>query len=126
MASATLEPERFAELESLYDRYFAGERDAFADIAIDIEDATPFHRAAWQACRAIPPGETRSYKWLAEQAGRPNASRAAGQAMARNRIPIVVPCHRVISVSGALRGYGRGARRLDLKRRLLDLEREQA
>ena len=116
-------PERFTELSAMYDRYFADGSDAFTGIAIDVEDAPSFQRAAWLACRSIPSGETRSYKWLAVRAGSPDASRAAGQAMARNRLPIVVPCHRVIGADGSLRGYGSGTTRLDLKRRLLDLER---
>ncbi len=90
---------------------------------IDVEDASPFMQAAWGACRRIPAGETRSYKWLAEQAGRPQAPRAAGQSMARNRLPIIIPCHRVIASDGSLRGFGTGASQLGLKQRLLDLER---
>ena len=89
---------------------------------VDIEDASPFYRAAWMACRSIPMGETRSYAWLAERAGRPGASRAAGQSMARNRLPIVIPCHRVIASDGGMGGFGSGTGELELKRWLLDLE----
>ncbi len=102
--------------------YFDGRAIDFAGESIDLEGAPRFHAAAWRACRSIPPGETRSYGWLAAQAGSPQAARAAGQAMAGNRLPIVVPCHRVIASNGHLRGFGRGAKRLDLKQRLLDLE----
>ncbi len=116
-------PERFSELATLFERYFEDGCEAFANVPIDVEDAPAFQRAAWLACRSIPSGETRSYKWLATRAGSPGASRAAGQAMARNRLPIVVPCHRVIGADGSLRGYGSGTTRLDLKRRLLELER---
>ena len=116
-------PERFTELRAMLERYFKDGSDAFASIAIDVDDAPSFQRAAWLACRSIPAGETRSYKWLATRAGSPGASRAAGQAMARNRLPVVVPCHRVIGTDGSLRGYGSGTTRLDLKRRLLELER---
>ena len=79
-----------------------------------------FFLKAWAACQSIPRGETRSYAWLATQAGRPGALRAAGQAMAHNPIPILIPCHRVIGSDGSLYGYGGG---LKLKQRLLDLER---
>ncbi len=103
--------------------YFDGEEADFTDVAIDLGGAPRFHAAAWRACRTIPAGETRSYGWLAAQAGSPRAVRAAGQAMARNRLPIIVPCHRVIAGNGDLRGFGRGAGQLDLKRRLLDLEK---
>ena len=102
--------------------YFNGEEVDFAGEPIDLKGAPRFHAAAWKACRSIPAGETRSYGWLAAQAGSPRAVRAAGQAMARNRLPIIVPCHRVVASDGDLRGFGRGANQLDLKQRLLELE----
>ena len=114
-----------AEVAALRDRieaYFEGERIGFEDEAVDLGDASSFLRASWEACLAIPYGETRTYKWLAEQAGRPRAPRAAGQAMARNWLPIVVPCHRVVASDGSLHGFGRGASQLDLKQRLIELE----
>jgi len=119
---ATLSPARFADLRDRLGRYFGGEPIVFDDEPIDVADATPFFRAAWKACRSIPVGETRPYKWLSTQAGKPLASRAAGQSMARNRLPIIVPCHRVIGSDGGLHGFGSGQTRLDLKQRLLDLE----
>ena len=90
-----------------------------ATVRLDMEGAPPFFRAAWEACRRIPRGETRSYGWLAEAAGRPGAARAAGQAMARNRFAPIVPCHRVVGGGGDLHGYGGG---LPVKARLLELE----
>jgi methylated-DNA-[protein]-cysteine S-methyltransferase len=118
-------PERFESVREKIVRLLDGEDISFEDEAIDVEDATPFHRAAWQACMTIPKGETRSYKWLAQQAGNPQAPRAAGQSMARNRLPLIVPCHRVVASDGSLRGFGRGASQLGLKQRLLDLEGAQ-
>ena len=102
---------------------FRARRSASRTNPIDVEDASPFHQKAWQACRTIPKGETRTYKWLAEQAGNALAPRAAGQAMARNRLAIIIPCHRVIASDGSLRGFGKGRERLDLKQRLIDLEK---
>ena len=90
-----------------------------AEVPLDVEGVPPFTLSAWQACVRIPKGETRSYGWLAMAAGRPGAARAAGQAMARNRFPPLVPCHRVIGSTGSLHGYGGG---LDLKARLLQAE----
>ena len=119
---ATHSPQRFEDLKRKLERYFRREPVTFDDQPIDVDGATPFLRAAWSACRSIPFGETRSYKWLAAQAGRPQASRAAGQSMARNRLPIVVPCHRVVASDGSLRGFGNGASQVDLKQHLLDLE----
>ena len=112
----------FAGLEERVSAYFGGAPVTFDDEPVDVADASPFLRAAWDACRAIPFGETRTYKWLAAHAGRPQAPRAAGQSMARNRLPIIVPCHRVIASDGGLGGFGSGHSRLDLKQRLLDLE----
>ncbi len=113
----------FADLQSRLVRYFAGRRENFDDVPLDWDGATEFHRRAWAACRTIPRGETRSYKWLASAAGSPQAARAAGQSMARNRLPIIVPCHRVVGTDGGLRGFGSGQTRLDLKRHLLNMER---
>ena len=115
-------PDKFVDLRREIERFLEGEDVDFGDIPIDLDDASPFHRAAWQACRTIPAGETRPYRWLASAAGRPNAPRAAGQAMARNRLPFLIPCHRVIASDGSLGGYGSGKTRLDLKKRLLDME----
>ena len=115
-------PKYFAGLKSRLALYFDGRPVGFDDQPIVVDDAPDFHRSAWAACRAIPYGETRTYKWLAAQAGSPNAPRAAGQSMARNRLPIIIPCHRVVASDGTLGGFGKGASRLDLKQWLLDLE----
>ena len=99
-------------------RYFDGEAVIFTD-KLDFGGATVFEKSVWDITRSIPYGETRSYRWVANRVGKPNAARAVGQAMARNRIPIIVPCHRVVSSNGDLGGFGGG---LELKRRLLELE----
>ena len=111
----------FAQARQCLERYFAGEVDALAELELDLTDAPPFYAAAWNACRTIPAGETRSYAWLAAAAGRPGAARAAGQAMAKNRLALVIPCHRVIGSSGDLHGYGAGG--LAVKAELLNMER---
>ena len=114
----------FAQAQACLERYFQGEVAALAEIPLDLSDAPPFYGAAWEACRHIPAGETRSYAWLAAEAGRPNAARAAGQAMAKNRLALVIPCHRVIGSSGDLHGYGAGG--LAVKAKLLEMERAYA
>ena len=119
---ATLSPGRFESLTNKLDLYFQGEPVTFDQESVDTDDAPPFFRAAWEVCRSIPPGETRSYGWLAAEAGRPQAPRAAGQSMARNRLPIIVPCHRVIASDGSLGGFGQGSSQLGLKQSLLDVE----
>jgi methylated-DNA-[protein]-cysteine S-methyltransferase len=80
---------------------------------------TDFEKRVWLALKEIPFGETRTYKWLAEKLGKPNASRAVGQALSKNPLPIVFPCHRVIESDGSLGGYSGG---VDIKRRLLEIE----
>ena len=113
---------KLGEVPDLLSAYLAGAEVDFANVELDVRDATEFYIKAWDACRSIPRGETRTYGWLATQAGNPNASRAAGQTMARNRVPLIVPCHRVVGSDGSLRGFGSGSERLDLKRWLLDME----
>ena len=119
-------PGEFMGLREKIERFLDGECVDFGEVRIDVADASEFFRAAWEACRTIPVGETRTYGWLAAAAGRPTAPRAAGQAMARNRLPMVIPCHRVIASDGSLGGYGRGKTRLDLKTRLLEIETRAA
>jgi AraC family transcriptional regulator of adaptative response/methylated-DNA-[protein]-cysteine methyltransferase len=99
--------------------YFAGQLRRFTVPLIT--PGTPFEQEVWTALQEIPFGATCSYGQLAGRLGRPGAQRAVGRANGRNRIAIVIPCHRVIESTGALRGYGGG---LDRKRFLLDHERE--
>jgi methylated-DNA-[protein]-cysteine S-methyltransferase len=109
-----------AQLADRLRRHLQGEPVCYDGIAFDWSGLAPFSRRAMEAALSIPWGETRTYSWLAARAGNPLAYRAAGQAMARNRLAIVVPCHRVLASDGSLRGYAGG---LDVKQRLLDLER---
>ncbi len=83
---------------------------------------SPFRRAVYQAARAIPRGETRTYGQIAAAIGKPRAARAVGQALARNPIPLVVPCHRVVAANGDLRGFSAPGGTA-LKARLLAWER---
>jgi methylated-DNA-[protein]-cysteine S-methyltransferase len=101
------------------DEYFAGERRAF-DVPLDWRLAhAGFRRRVLEAIARIPYGSVKSYREVAEEAGNPNATRAAGSACGSNPIPVVVPCHRVLRTGGALGGYGGG---LDKKVVLLSLE----
>ncbi len=118
-AEAILDHLPFEELRLRLEQLFAGEPVNFDD-ELDLNEGSSFFYRAWQACRSVPRGETRSYAWLAAQAGNPRALRAAGQAMARNPVTIIIPCHRIISTNGSLCGYGGG---IELKQRLLNLER---
>jgi AraC family transcriptional regulator of adaptative response/methylated-DNA-[protein]-cysteine methyltransferase len=88
------------------------------ELPLDLR-GTAFQLRVWQALRAIPRGQTRSYSQLARELGDPNATRAVARACATNRVALVVPCHRVVGVSGALTGYRWGVER---KRQLLEAE----
>ena len=99
--------------------YFAGEPDTFEDVELDLDGESAFHRELVAALRRIPRGEVVSYGELAALAGRPGAARAAGTFCARNRLPLFVPCHRVVAADG-IGSYG--SLGVDYKRRLLALE----
>jgi methylated-DNA-[protein]-cysteine S-methyltransferase len=89
------------------------------DAVVDISDLTPFEQDALRAAARIPPGEVRSYAWVATQIGRPKAARAVGRVMARNPLPLLFPCHRVVDSSGDLHNYFYGR---EMKARLLQME----
>lgn len=98
--------------------YLAGLRRDF-DLPL-APQGTPFQREVWDALRAIPYGQTRSYRSVAQAVGCPGGARAVGMANHRNPLPIFIPCHRVVGADGSLTGYAGG---LDIKRRLLALEK---
>jgi methylated-DNA-[protein]-cysteine S-methyltransferase len=112
-------PER--QLDELLKCYFRSGRADFGSISIDPDGWTDLSELIYRHCRQIPPGETTTYGKLAELAGRPGASRAVGGAMARNRVLIVIPCHRVIASNGKLQGFSAPGG-LQTKQALLDLE----
>jgi methylated-DNA-[protein]-cysteine S-methyltransferase len=98
--------------------YLAGDRTGF-DIPIDLRTVTPFMRDVLDKLRTIPYGEVRNYREIANEIGNPNSQRAVGNAVKRNPVPIVVPCHRVIKTDGSIGGYAGGPL---IKERLLRLE----
>ena len=102
--------------------YFAGRRKSFS-VACDISELSPFTQKVLRAATKIPYGQVRSYKWLAERLGKPKAARAVGNALARNPVPIILPCHRVVRGDG---GIGRFALGSGWKKRLLELEKRFA
>ncbi len=106
-------------LERRIRRYFAGERVAFDDVPADLDWCTPFQAAVAAALRAVPYGEVVTYGELAALAGHPSAQRAVGTFCARNRLPLVLPCHRVVAAD-SLGSYGWLGPHY--KRRLLALE----
>jgi methylated-DNA-[protein]-cysteine S-methyltransferase len=103
-------PSRLDPARRQLDDYFAGTRHAF-DLALDTQLMTAFQQLVLGAVRDVPFGEVATYQQVARAIGRPTASRAAGGANARNPLPIVVPCHRVVGSDGSLTGYAGGVER---------------
>ena len=101
--------------------YFDGKRKRFT-FSPAIRGRTRFQERALKAALSIEYGETRTYGWLAERAGSPRAARAAGQVMAQNSAPIIIPCHRVIGSDGGLCGFAGGLKAFEIKRKLLEIE----
>jgi methylated-DNA-[protein]-cysteine S-methyltransferase len=111
-------PAALDEVRRELDEYFGGKRTGF-DVPVDWQLHDGFSRRVLRATARIPYGELLTYAQVAAKAGSPRGSRAAGNALGSNRIPIVVPCHRVVRTGGALGGYTGGIER---KEYLLDLE----
>ena len=111
-------PHLFDDLMERLKLDFSSHKITFPD-RLDLSAATPFQRKVWETTRLIPYGETRSYLWVAEQIKRPGAVRAVGQALGRNPLPVVIPCHRVIASDGRLGGFGGG---VEVKQYLLHME----
>jgi methylated-DNA-[protein]-cysteine S-methyltransferase len=98
-----------AVVKELYD-FFKGAPTDFQAVPLDLQ-GTPFQIRVWQELRRIPRGRAISYREMAQRVGSPKGFRAVGQAIARNPIPIIIPCHRVIAADGSLGGYSSGIAR---------------
>jgi len=107
----------FTALKRELSGYFRGEPVAFTS-RLDLR-GTEFQKKVWEELMKIPYGNVRSYGWLARTLGNPKAARAVGGALNKNRIPILIPCHRVVEASGSLGGFECG---LDVKVKLLQVE----
>lgn len=98
--------------------YLSGKKVNFR-VKFDVLGSTPFEIKVWDAVNGIPYGEVRSYAWVAGQVGAPQQVRAVGQALKHNRLPVIIPCHRVVNKSGDIGGFSAGA---EMKRKLLHIE----
>jgi O-6-methylguanine DNA methyltransferase len=99
-------------------RYLKGASRSL-DFPLDLSAGTPFQRRVWRAALRIPYGRARSYQWIASKVGGKRSARAVGGALGANPVPLIVPCHRVVTHDGSLGGFSGG---LSVKRKLLDLE----
>jgi methylated-DNA-[protein]-cysteine S-methyltransferase len=115
-------PAWVAELIDKLRRYSEGEPVDFSSAPLALDHLTSFATHVVAACRRIPWGQTRSYGELAAECGSPGAARAVGSVMAKNRYPLIVPCHRVLAAGGELGGYS-APNGLKMKERLLGMER---
>jgi methylated-DNA-[protein]-cysteine S-methyltransferase len=105
-------------IEAEIQEYFEGRRTDLRDVPVDLSESTPFERRVYEATREIPFGKLATYGQIAKAIGQPNAQRAVGQALGKNPIGVVIPCHRVVAVD-SLGGFTGG---LEYKRKLLRLE----
>jgi methylated-DNA-[protein]-cysteine S-methyltransferase len=118
LPDAVESPEMLGDVEGLLRRYASGEKIEFA-VPVDLSDLLPFTARVLTEIRRIPYGKIASYGMIARSLGYRNAAQAVGQALKRNPIPIVIPCHRVVRGDGSLGGFDMG---VDMKARLLSLE----
>lgn len=109
------------ELRRRLEAYAEGEFTDFSDVLVDVSRLTAFQKRVVAELRKVPYGQTLSYAELAARAGSPKAARAVGSVMAQNRVPLVIPCHRVVGSSGHLGGFS-APRGVDFKKQLLALE----
>jgi methylated-DNA-[protein]-cysteine S-methyltransferase len=122
LASARLEKDD-SPLANRLRAYAEGQKDDFRDVAVDLDEKTAFHRSVLKLCRRIPFGKTVTYGELASRAGVPLAARAVGSCMARNRVPLIIPCHRVVPSSGRFGNFSAPGG-TEMKARLLEMERQ--
>ena len=98
-------PAEIAAIIEKIRKHLQGEVQDFRAVALDLENIDPFFRQIYEATRQIPPGQTRTYGEIAKAVGQPAAAQEVGQAMAKNPVPIIVPCHRVSAAGGKLGGF---------------------
>ena len=113
-----------ADVQRVIDRVLgllAGEPVDLGDVPVDLADAPEFHRKVYAVARTIPPGQTMTYGEIAKRLGVPHESREVGQALGRNPIAIIVPCHRVLGADGKMGGFS-ATGGVATKRRILEIE----
>jgi methylated-DNA-[protein]-cysteine S-methyltransferase len=115
-----LQSKKFHREEKLFRRYFEGKKEDFTSLPLDFISGTPYQRKVWLETRKIPYGKTHTYKSIAKKLNH-QGYRSVGQALSRNPLLIVIPCHRVLASDGSLGGFTGG---LELKKLLLKLEKQ--
>jgi O-6-methylguanine DNA methyltransferase len=118
---ATAPPPPIAAIIERVSKHLQGDIQDFRDIALDLEGTASFARRVYEAARQIPTGQTRTYGELAKAIGRPTAARAVGQALGKNPIALLIPCHRVLAAGGKPGGFSAHGGRAT-KARMLAIE----
>jgi methylated-DNA-[protein]-cysteine S-methyltransferase len=118
---ALVPPPRIAAIIRKVQMHLHGNVQDFRDTAVELDGAGPFARKVYDAVRTIPAGRTLTYGEIASGMSRPTASRAVGQALGRNPIPLIIPCHRVVGRGKNLRGFSAHGG-LETKARMLEIE----
>lgn len=125
LAGAERDGRLYKELQERIRAYFEGENVSFSrDIPVVLDGFSVFQRRVLQACRRIGYGERVSYSALARRLGRPGAARAVGNALAKNPLPLIIPCHRVVRSDGEIGGFS-AIGGIELKEKMLELERQR-
>ncbi len=119
----TGDPRFFNEIRESMRKYFLGEKVDFR-FPVDLSRHTYFQRKVWEITESIPYGDVLTYRQVSAMMGNPRASRAVGQALAKNPLPIIIPCHRVVRSNGELGGYSAPGG-IDMKARLLKMEGQE-
>src|SRR5262245_1460306 len=114
-------PAWIAKLAARLQSYAAGNDECFDEVPLDLSHLSTFQARVVRACRRISRGRVRSYGELASATGSPGAARAVGSVMAKNRYPIIIPCHRVVGSAGSLGGFS-ARDGVSMKRRMLEME----
>ena len=118
---ARVPPPRIAGIIRKVQKHLRGDVQDFQGIVVDLDGAGPFARQVYEAVRKIPAGRTRTYSELATDMNRPTASRAVGQALGRNPIPLIIPCHRVLSSGNKPGGFSAHGG-VETKAKMLEIE----
>ncbi len=115
------EDDLLRKVKELLLKYFDGEVVCM-DVPLEFSCATPFQRKVWEGVRSIPYGHIKTYGWLGKKLLNPRASRAVGNALSKNPLPLIIPCHRVVRSDGKMGGFSLHGGTM-LKKKLIDLEK---
>lgn len=124
IAKATTDPAFYKSLQKSITSYYEGNYVVFSKVTVCLDDITDFQRKVLTTLRKVKYGQTVSYRGLAKKAGSPMAIRAIGQVMARNPMPLIIPCHRVVRTDGSMGGFS-ALGGVEIKKRMLALENSE-